>query len=161
MYDPITPTMALYVALAGTAVAAGSAIYQGQQAKKEAEYNASVQEQNAVAAQQKASYDETMHRERVRKLLSSQKALYGRSGVSLIGSPELLLEETAAQGELDALAIRYGGDVEASRYRSEATLSKMRGRAASTSGYASAGSTLLSGGSRAASNYNTAIKAGK
>ena len=136
----------LYVGAA--VVAAGSAVYQGVQANKEAKYNAQIREQDAIAAKNKAAYDETMHRDRVRKLLSSQKALYGRSGVSLLGSPELVMEETAAQGELDALAIRYGGDVEASRNRSEATLSRMRGKSASTSGYASAGSSLLTAGSK-------------
>lgn len=158
MYDPITPAMALYVALGATAVSAASAAYQGQQAKKEADYNAAIMEQNAIAAKNKAAYDETMHRERVRKLLSTQKAQLGRSGISLEGSPLLILEETVAQGELDALAIRYGGDIEASRSRSAANLSRMQGKSAITSGYVQAGSTLLSGGSRAYSNYSAAIK---
>jgi len=156
MYDPVSPTVLLYMALASTAVAAGSAVYQGQQANKTAKYNAQVSEQNAIAAQQKAAYDEKLHRERVRKLLSSQKAAYGKSGVDMAGSPLLVLQETVEQGELDALAIRYGGSIEASRNRSAATLARMEGRAARTSSYAQAGSTLLSGGSQAADRYNKA-----
>lgn len=143
MYDPVTVLL-----VASTVFSAGTSIYEGQQAKKTADYNAQVAEQNAVAAEQKAAYDETLHRERVRKLLSSQKALYGKSGVDLAGSPLLALQETAGQGELDALAIRYGGDVEAARNRSAATLARMEGKAARTTGYMRAGSSLLSGGAK-------------
>jgi hypothetical protein len=89
----------------------------------------------------------------VRKLLSSQKAAYGKSGVDLAGSPLLALQETVEQGELDALAIRYGGDVDASRNRSAAEISRMEGKAARTSGYLQAGSTLLSGGVKAYDRY--------
>lgn len=148
MYDPGTALIVF-----STLFTAGSALYQGQQAKKQADYNASVAEADAAAAKQKAEYDEKMHRERVRRLLSSQRAAYGKSGVDLAGSPLLMLQDTAKEGELDALAIRYGGDVEASRNRSEANLLRMQGRAARTSGYLQAGGTLLSGGAKAYGRY--------
>jgi len=61
----------------------------------------------------------------------------------------LVMEDTAAQGELDALAIRYGGDVNAARNRSAANLSRMQGSTAMTASYFQAGSTLLSGAASA------------
>lgn len=146
--------------VASTAVSAGGAIYQGQQQKKAAEFNAQVAERNAVAAQNKAKYDEGIHRDRVKALLSKQRAIIGKSGLQLEGSPLLALLDTTEQGELDALAIRHGGDVQAARYRSSATASRMQGSAARTGSYLKAGSTLLSGAASAglASSKLTQLK---
>lgn len=144
MYDPVTALL-----LVGTAVTAGGALYEGAQAKKQADYNAQVLEADAVAAKQKAAFDETLHRERVKRILSSQRAAAGASGVEFTGSPLLAFEETVRAGELDALAIRYGGAVESARKRSGAELSRMEGRAARTSSFFKAGATLLTGGARA------------
>ena len=144
-----------YIAIAAVAAAATSAagtIYSGQQQRKAASYSADVAEQAARAARERAAYDEEMHRERIRKTLSTIRSLYGKSGVDMVGTPLLALEETAAQGEMDALAIRYGGDVAAAQKRSEAALYKMQGRTAQTSSYFQAGSTLLQG---AGSAYRT------
>lgn len=150
MCEPVTT--ALVIMAASTVVGVGGALYAGEQQRKAASYSADVAEQSARAAQEKAAYDEEMHRERIRKTLSTIRSLYGRSGVDMTGTPLLALEETAAQGEMDALAIRYGGDVAAAQKRSEAALYKMQGKAAQTSSYFQAGSTLLQG---AGSMYTT------
>ena len=133
-------------------VGAGGALYAGEQQRRAASYSADVAEQAARAAQEKAAYDEEMHRERIRKTLSTMRSLYGKSGVDMTGTPLLALEESAAQGEMDALAIRYGGDVAAARQRSEAALLRMQGKTAQVSSYFQAGSTLLQG---AGSMYTT------
>jgi len=143
----------VYVAVAVAVVSAGVSAYSqysaGENAAEEADYNAKVAEQNALAEKDKASYDENIHRDNVRKLLSTQRALYGKSGVDMTGSPLLVMEDTAAKSEIDALAIRHGGDIAAAQQRSAATLSKMRGKNAQTAGYIGAGSSLLSGASSA------------
>lgn len=140
-------TTFMVIAAISAIAGAGSAIYSGIKQEEAADYNAAVSEQAARAAKDKASYEEDIHRERVRKLISSQRALYGKSGVDMSGSPLLTLEDTAGQGELDALAIRYGGNVSAAQNRSAATLSRMQGSAARTSSYIQAGSSLLTGAS--------------
>ena len=150
MCEPLT--IALIVIGASAAVGATGALYSGEQQRKAASYSADVAEHAARSAQEKAAYDEEMHRERIRKILSTTRSLYGKSGVDMTGTPLLALEESAAQGEMDALAIRYGGDVAAARQRSEAALLRMQGRAAQTSSYFQAGSTLLQG---AGSMYTT------
>jgi hypothetical protein len=127
---------------------AAGATYAGIQQSNAADYSASVSEQAARAAKDKAQYDENKHREMVRQIISSQNALYGKSGVDMTGSPLLTLEDTAGQGELDALAIRHGGDVEAARQRSAAALAEMKGDSAFTSGLIGAGSSLLTGASK-------------
>jgi hypothetical protein len=149
-----------YLAIAAAVAAAGAATYsadaQRRAGNQQADYNAAVAEEDAKAAKAKAEYDEKAHRENVRKILATQRALYGKSGVSMEGSPLLVMEDTQKQGELDALAIRYGGDVASARSRSEANLARMTGRNnayAAKGGYIQAGSTLLSG-AESASKYS-------
>lgn len=142
--------IAAAAALASSVVSAGGAVYSGQMQKQAADYNAQVSNVNALMAENKAKADEQAHRAMVAKILSSQKALYGKSGLSMEGSPLLVMEDTAIQGELDALTIRYGGDVAAAQARSQANIQRMQGSAARTASYITAGSTLLSGASQAA-----------
>ena len=151
---------AAYAAIAAAAIGAGATVYSADQQRRagnqQADYNANVAEEEAKAARAKAEYDEKAHRENVRKILATQRALYGKSGVSMEGSPLMVMEDTQKQGELDALAIRYGGDVASARARSEANVAKMTGRNnayAAKAGYMQAGSTLLSGAA-SASKYS-------
>jgi Flp pilus assembly protein TadB len=147
----ISTTTALIISAVVAAVGAGTSAYssikQGEAQKEAAEENAKIAEANARAAQEKAAYDEEMHRERVKKILKSQRALYGASGVDMEGTPMIVQADTMEQGELDALAIRRGGDVAAAEQRSMARLYKMQGKSALKQGYYSAGSSLLGSGS--------------
>lgn len=132
--------------LAATAVSTVGTLKAGEKQQEAYNYNAQVAEETAVQEQKKSAYDEQMHRAEVRRILSTQRALYGKSGVTIEGSPLLVMEDTAKQGELDALAIRYGGDVAAARARSEASLLRMQGENVREASYYQAGSTLLGGG---------------
>ena len=138
--------------LAAVASAAGTVV-SADASRKAANYNADVAEQNAIAIKNQNEVNEQAHRDNIRKILSSQRALYGRSGVTMEGSPLLVQLDTAEQGELDALAIRYGGDVAAAKERSTANLYRMQGSQATTIGAINAGTTLLSGASSAYKTY--------
>jgi hypothetical protein len=135
-----------YVALA--VVAAAGTTMSAISASNAAKYNADVAEQNAIAERNRAQYEENAHRRNVQKLLSAQRALYGKANVEMEGSPLLVMEDTAGQGELDALAIRFGGDIAAAKQRSAANLARMQGSSALTSGYVSAGTSLLTSASK-------------
>ncbi len=141
MFDPISATMAV-----GAAVGIGSNLWQGQQQAEELEYNAKLSEREARLSKEKAGYEADKHREAVKKILSTQRALYGASGMDISGSAQLVMEDTAKEGEMDARAILYGGDIDAARKRSEANLYRMRKRATTTASYFGAGSSLLTGG---------------
>ncbi len=147
-YGAVTAVIAGLAALVG---AAGTIMSTDAQ-RKATNYNADVADANAKAAEDKAAFDERAHRENVKKILASQRALYGKSGLSVEGSPLLVMEDTTQQGEMDALAIRYGGDVAAAQQRSSANLFKMQGKNIQTAGYFSAGSTLLGGAATAYGN---------
>jgi hypothetical protein len=153
----IGTTTALIIAAVVTAASAGYTVYSQQQAGKKAEEaeeeNARILEDQAKAAQDKAAYDEELHRDRVKKLLKSQRALYGGSGVEMEGSPMMVQADTANQGEMDALAIRQGGNVTAAQYRSEANLRRMYGKNYKSAANRQATGTLLSTGSSMAGSY--------
>ncbi len=150
---PAAPIIGLIVSVVAAGVSAYSAVKQGEAQKEAAEANEEIALANAQAIQEKAKYDEEMHREKVKKILKSQRALYGGSGVDMEGTPLMVQADTMEQGELDAMAIRRGGDVAAAEQRSMAKLYKMQGKAAQKQGYYSAGSSLLSAGSKIAGSF--------
>jgi hypothetical protein len=140
-------------------VAAYSAYSQGQAQANMAEYNALIARQNADLALQKEELQkiqtritEKKQREQTQRLLATQRSLYGKAGVTFEGTPLLVMSETAAEGEIDALAIRYAGSIEEaniiaeqSAYRQDARLARMRGSAAKLAGNIGAGTALLTG----------------
>lgn len=139
--------------LAGAGISAYSSYEGGMAQQRWNDYNAIVALRDAEAAKQTAEYEARQKRKETERLLSRQKALYGKAGVALEGSPLLMMEETAAEGELDALMIERTGKLYEQRYMSEAALSRMRGGATRRAGYYGAGSTLLTGAGSAASTY--------
>lgn len=109
----------------------------GQLASGIGGYNA--ENLNARLAKQQAEYEAAQKRRETQRLISSQRAKYGASGVQVeAGSPVAVMSGTAGEGEEDALAILYGGEAEAS-IRKTAAKSKL------TSGVLGAGSSLLMG----------------
>lgn len=136
-----------------TAVGVYSAYQQGQAQQKAAKYNAKVAENQAIAARNAAAVREQQHREQVRRLHATQRAVSGASGVTEEGSPLLVMADTLEQAELDAQRIRYGGEVSAAGFESQARLSRFQGQQAAQAGLIGAGSTLLSGAASAARVY--------
>lgn len=136
-----------------TAVTAYGMYQQGQQQKAAGKYNAKVAENQATAAKQAAAVREEQHRERVRRLAGTQRAVSGASGIEEAGSPLLVMADTLEQAELDAQRIRYGGEVSATGFESQARLARFQGDQAARAGTIGAGSTLLSGAASAARVY--------
>jgi hypothetical protein len=130
------------------ALSAVGSIQQANAQSSAAKFNARMGEQNAILAEQQAAEDERLQRLKGRKAIGATRAGYGASGVNLEGSPQDILEESAAAIELDALKIRHEGQIRANAYRSGAALDRAQGSAARTSGYLSATSALLGGGIR-------------
>lgn len=139
--------------IGGTLVSAMGAIQQGNAAAAAADYNARLAEQNATIATQQAAEKERQQRILARKQIGSARAAYGASGVTMEGSPLDVLEESAYNSELDALTLRYGGQIESMGLRNQAALERMQGKSAKTAGYMNAGSSLLLGGAKAYGSY--------
>lgn len=147
--DPVSGLI-LTTSLIGTGVQAYSSMKQGQAAEQAANYNANVAAQNAVASRQQAVEDERGFRVQTRQMLGDIRSGYAASGVTLEGSPEDVLYQSASNAELDALKIRHGGELKAMGYENSAALSIMEGANARDSGYLSAAGILLKGSADAA-----------
>jgi hypothetical protein len=140
-------------AVASTAVSAVGAIQQGKAAQASAKFNADMMSRNAQIARQQAAAEEEKHRRLTYMRQGAARAAYGASGVSIEGSPLDILEQSAAQEELDALNIRYRGEIGAQSSEGQAALSSMSGDAAMQAGYIGAGSSILLGASKAGGIY--------
>ncbi len=160
---PFLAAAAPFIAIAGSVIGAVGTIISAVGQSQAADYNAKVARQNATYAEQSAQQQrqiaaENERRQRLRttKLLGAQKAGYAKAGVTMEGSPLEVMAETASQGELDALNIRYGGEVGAynarvqgSRYRSQAGFYDFESSRSLWTGIMGAGTTLLTGTARA------------
>ena len=137
----------------GTGMSAYGQIQQGKSQAAQAEYNAKLAKRNAKAAKENAVYEARQKRRGTARLIGKQRALYAKAGVTMEGSPLDVLQETAAQGEMDALMIERGYAQQETAYKSQAKLAKMRARNYKQQGYLAAGSTLLTGGGQMMGGY--------
>lgn len=138
-------TLAYISMIAGTTVAAASALQQGAYQSKVANYNARVLENEKIAIQQKADMDVEEHRERVLRTKASQKVAYLKSGVSLSGSAEDVLSDTERRGLLDEKIIRYNASQGIAGTSAEIALTLAEGKQKKKAGYINAGTSLLAG----------------
>lgn len=143
-------TIAIVATLAATAVSAGSAIAQGEAAEDAAKYNAAVANNDAAAANDQAQYEASRIRDRNRRILASQRAGQAKSGLAMSGSFSDVQLDSTIQGEMDALAAIYTGQINAGSAQARAQLAKLEGRNAKRAGYMGAGGSLLTGASTVA-----------
>ena len=136
----------LVLGIAGAATSAFGAISSGIGQSQMAKYNAEVQRQNAETLRKAGEVEAARVRQKGEDLLAQQRATYGAAGVEFEGSPLLLMQETAARVEQDALAARYGYQVKASQAEATAGLQDFYGGQALTSGWLSGATSLLKGG---------------
>ena len=108
------------------AAAIQQSAYAAQAEAQAADYNAQLARQNATLARQQYGEEERRFRERGAKQIGAIRAQLGATNLSLEGSPMDVIEDTAANLELDALTIRHRGELEALGYESEAQLADFR-----------------------------------
>ncbi len=121
-----------FLAVAGTAISAFGQFQAGQAQGRALDISAQRTERTA----QEKEFNE---RVRLRRLLSSQRARFGKGGVDpLSGSPLMLMAETEILGEREIGFIRTTGQETAEQERAS-------GGRARTAGTIGAGTTLLTG----------------
>lgn len=145
--------MSWAAAAAGTGMTMYGQIQEGKNQDAWARYNAKMAERDAKTAEQNAKYAAGQKRKETKRLLGRQRALYGKAGVTMEGSPLVVAQETVAEGEMDALMIERGYAIEAQRYRAEKALYRARGAAAKRAGYWAAGTTLLTSAGSMSGGY--------
>ena len=152
-------TGAMILMAVGTAVGAYGQYQSGQAQKAAANYNARVQEAQAI--QQDMENRENIRRERKagQGLLSSQRQKLGASGVVIqAGSPLELLGRTAGELELRAQDAARAGRSNLQYGLSQAQMTKWEGKQAATAATLGSAGTLLQGTGQAISMYKAAKK---
>lgn len=125
--------------------------FETAKAQEEAyQFNADMAERNAAQTRLAAAQEERLSRIQARKQIGSMKSAYGASGVNLEGSPVDVLAESIAMAELDALNIRYGGEMKARGLEFDAASSRYAGAQARISGRIGAAASLMEAGQKSA-----------
>jgi len=149
--DPVTLLL-----IAGTGTMAAGQIQAGrvaeseaESAKRIAEYNAAVMEQEAKAIRKQGSFEQMRQAKHAARVKSALRTKIARQGALESG---LLEEEQAAELELENLLIGYEAEREAQRAISQAEIDRaagklalQRGVSAKKASYIGAGATLLTG----------------
>jgi len=164
--------MAVTTALA--ALSFGASIFQAIGQKKEGDAEGQTQELNAQLArgdaqitqadikisQAKRNLERGREQTTLKRFVSTQDALYAKAGVTLSGSPIAVIEETTAEGELDIIINDINARMEQTELQRQADSLEIEAlqretaadRARST-GRTRAGLTLLTSGTKFASNF--------
>lgn len=137
--------MAVALSIVGTVVGAIGQIQQANAAAAAADFNAKVNERNAVIAKNAAVVNEQTQRRRTAKILATSRANIGASNIQIAGTPLRVLAETAALGELDALTIRFEGEERATGFRLGASLDRASAANLKSQGIGLAAGTIFGG----------------
>lgn len=146
--------------IAGGQAAGAVLSFKGQRAaaksaEQVAEYNAQVAENEAVILQRQKTSQEADLREQGKRLIASQRVATAGSGIIMSGSPLEAMADAYFGLEKDAARIQYASDIEQLDKESEATLTRVQGRAQSSAMKTQAYASLLGGTVSAGSTYKT------
>lgn len=144
---------AVYMMVAASAVSAYGQMQSAKAQSAALNYNAKVAENNAIMARDKANYEAERQASRMRRIIASQRVAYSSNGIVLGDTAMDLMLDTTTQGEMDRLAILYGGDVESVNYQAQAASSRMQARATQIAGMYGAAGTLIGGSANALYTY--------
>lgn len=120
-----------WLPVAAAAISAVGALQAGEAAQNAANYNAAMAEAEARA-------EETRRRAEGKRALASTRAGIAKSGAAFEGTPLMVLAESAANAEIDALNAQWSGKTQSIAYRAQ-------GQQARTASYFQAGTSLLTG----------------
>ncbi|KFC08505.1 hypothetical protein GTGU_01422 [Trabulsiella guamensis ATCC 49490] len=143
--------------VASSVLAAGGAVYSGQQQKKMSDYQAAQAEADAEAAKAQARVEADRIRKAGRAQASQANAALAASGVETgAGTALRITSGITGDAEQDAYQTILNGANQSARLNSQAQADRISGRNAATAGYISAGSSLLSAGGTAYSGWKKA-----
>lgn len=139
--DPFTMMLA-----AATGVKAAGQLMQADAESQAYRYNAKMAAQQGDIERQQAAAREEAQRRQADRVLGSQRAALAQSGGGMGGSALGVMKQSAAEAELDALMIRYEGDIRARGFDAQAEQERFAARNAKKAGYWQAAGTILGGG---------------
>lgn len=140
-------TTSAVIGLIGAAAGAAGGISQANAAKKQGDFQANIATQQAEQERIAAAEQERDYRKEQSARLAQIRASMGASGTDTsTGTPLLALSDFEGETERNALRIRSGGDIRASRLDQQGSLYRTAGRNAQSAGYGRAFSSMLSAG---------------
>ena len=132
-------------AMAGmTGLSALGSMQQAKGAKQMGEYNAQIAANEGIAAQQKATFDLKQQQRQAAQFKGTQRAQMSATGGELLDMGDVA-DMTSTDLELEALGIRYGGQMAQTAAQQRSTLARMEGSMAARKARNEAGNTLLTG----------------
>lgn len=135
-------------------VTAYSAYQQGEAANAQMRRQARIAEQQGEYARLAAAAEAETKRRQYDRILGTQRARYGASGViGSEGSPLLVMMQSEEEAALDVARVRHGGAVAAHGLQIEADIYRRQGRQAKRQARLQAYSSILSGVSQGAGLY--------
>jgi hypothetical protein len=148
----------IVLAVAATAASTYSAYQSGKMQQRAADTSATLAERDAANQRAAAKIKAENYSEETSRHMATMRARYAASGVTMEGTPLLVMMDTARQVEKDLQRIRWGGEAQANAFEGEAGLQRMMGKQAYQTGIMGAGTSLLTGASRIAWMSYTAGK---
>ena len=143
-------------AIGASVLAAGGAVYSGQQQKKMSNYQAAQAEADAEASQKAARVEADRIRKAGARQAAAANAAMAASGVETgEGTALRITSGVTEDAEQDAYQTILNGVNSSSRLQAQAQADRFTGSNASTAGYINAGSSLLAGGSKAYNGWKT------
>lgn len=141
-------------AIGASVLAAGGAVYSGQQQKKMSNYQAAQAEADAEASQKAARVEADRIRKAGARQAAAANAAMAASGIETgEGTALRITSGIAEDSEQDAYQTILNGANSASRLQAQAQADRFTGSNAATSGYINAGGSLLSAGGTAYSGW--------
>lgn len=140
--------MATGVAIGGAVLSGGSQIYGGLQARKAAKEQQAALDAQARLEREAAEFEAIQAGRKFDKLLGTQKARISGSGITLEGSPMMLIEETLRDKAETIENIKKYGQARSDALKAQAGNARDAGRDALTSSIIGAFGTGLKAGSQ-------------
>jgi len=149
--------MSAQAVMVGAQVLSGVMGFKGNRAaakaaEQAAEYNAQIEENEAVLLARARRDQEQNVRADARRLIGAQRAATAKSGVQMSGSPLQALADTYFNVERDAQRIQYAASVDAANQEAAAAMARANGAASSAAYKTAALQSLLGAVSGTASS---------
>lgn len=113
--------MAAGFIIAAAAIAAGAAFAGARVEEEQARFRGKLAARNADIARRQGQFEEAALRRRAERIIAQQRAVAGAAGLSVNeGSPFELLQDTAAEAELEARGIQFRTAVNVQSFMIEA-----------------------------------------
>lgn len=133
------------IGIIGGVVSAIGAIAGAQAQANAANAQAAAYQRQAALERQQAAFNADQQESKAIRLISKQRAGFLAAGVSIMGTPMDVIEDTTRETDLDVQAIKYNGEIKAQNFEMQAAAFKAKADAAQTAGFFGAISPLIKG----------------